>query len=218
MLSRMVKPKLICFDFDDTLTTENSWLTLNTALGITPAEDQKMYEAFKTGELSYLDWTDKISSYYRIHGLANKDTIEHVLHTIPLKPDAKAVITELHVRGYITAIISGSFTSLVSQHASELGITHVYAGTKIKYDGENNFIELQSEGEESGVKVKHLTDLCSKLGIQVTDCACIGDGANDIELFRVTGRGICFSDASDYVKSEAVTSIDTLSDLLEIFE
>ena len=212
------KPKLFCFDFDDTLTAENSWYKLNTALGITPEEDNKMYQAYKVGELSYLEWTDKVSSYYRTHGLANKENIERVLHNITLKPDAKVVIRSLHERGYTLAIISGSFVPSVTYYAVELGITHVYAGTKIEYDGENNFVKLQSEGEESGVKVKHLKDLCAKLGIQLTDCACVGDGANDIELFRATGRGICFSDASDYVKSEAVTTINTLSNLLEIFE
>lgn len=32
--------KLICFDVDGTLITNNSWYDLNIALGVTPKEDR----------------------------------------------------------------------------------------------------------------------------------------------------------------------------------
>ena len=213
-----MKTKLICFDFDDTLTTENSWHTLNTALGITPAEDAKMYQAYKVGTLSYLDRIEKISTCYRMHGLANKVTIENVLHGITLKPEAREVIKTLQDRGYIIALISGSFAPGVLYHAARLGITHVFAGTRLHYDSEGNFAELESAGHESDTKLQHLLQLCAKFGIAMTDCAYVGNSANDIPIFRVVGQGICFTDSTDYIKAGASTTINSLRDLLEMYQ
>jgi phosphoserine phosphatase len=212
-----MKTKLICFDFDDTLTTENSWYTLNTALGITPTEDAKMLEAYKTGVLSYHDRMDKIGAYYRVHGLATKETIGNILHKIPLKPDAKQVIETLRNRGYVIAIISGSFATGVLYHAARLGVTNVYAGTRLHYDSEGNFVQLVSAGDESDKKVQHVQELCAKFGIAITDCAYIGNSANDIPIFRRVGQGICFTNSTDYIKAGAITTIDSLSDLLDMY-
>lgn len=212
-----MKTKLICFDFDDTLTTVNSWSVLNTALGITPTEDAKMYHAYKVGTLSYQDRMDKISAHYREHGLATKETIEHILHTIALRPDAKYVIQSLQNRGYAVAIVSGSFASGVHYHAVRLGIPYVYAGTRLHYDSEGNFVALESAGHESDIKEQRLRELCTKFGIAVADCAYIGNSANNIALFRVAGEGICFSDSTDYIKAEASIFINSLRDLLTLY-
>lgn len=115
------------------------------------------------------------------------------------------------------AIISGSFLSGVTYHAHQLGISYVSAGTNIEYDADDRFIKLTSEGDESNAKVRHLVKLCEEIGIKLTECACVGDGANDIGLFRATGQGICFSDAREDVITEAATTIESLSDLLDIF-
>ena len=210
--------KLICFDFDDTLTAENSWHTLNTALGITPAEDAKMYHAYKVGTLSYLERMEKISACYRMHGLATKDTIERTLHHITLKHDAQLVIKVLQDRGYKVAIISGSFVPGVLYHAARLGETKVFASSRLHYDSEGNFAELQSAGHESDTKMQHVRELCTKFGIAVTDCAYIGNSANDIPIFRIVGQAICFNDSTDYIKAAASTTINSLRDLLEIYQ
>jgi HAD superfamily phosphoserine phosphatase-like hydrolase len=212
-----MKAKLICFDFDDTLTTVNSWHILNTALGITATEDAKMYHDYKVGTLSYLDRIDKISARYREHGLATKEVIENVLHNIALRPDAQYVIDTLQQRGYIIAIISGSFATGVVYHAHRLGVTHVFAGTRLHYDSEGNFVELTSEGDESDRKVKRLSELCVKYNCAVTDCAYVGNSANDIPVFRVVGQSICFTHSTDYIKAAAKTTIESLSDLLKLF-
>lgn len=56
------KIKLICFDLNKTLIRENTWLELNQALGMIVQEDQKLYDLYNSGKLSYVvsDYKSKI--------------------------------------------------------------------------------------------------------------------------------------------------------------
>jgi phosphoserine phosphatase len=47
------------------------------------------------------------------------------------------------------------------------------------------------------------------------ECACIADGANDIEMFRRTGRGVTFRGSP--IEKDAWKVIDSLHDIREIF-
>jgi hydroxymethylpyrimidine pyrophosphatase-like HAD family hydrolase len=53
------------------------------------------------------------------------------------------------------------------------------------------------------------------LNIPIESCACIGDGANDIEMFKKTGRGITFKGSS--IEKDAWKVIESLDELTEIF-
>ena len=61
----------------------------------------------------------------------------------------------------------------------------------------------------------YLESFCEMLGIGLDECACIGDGANDLELFRKTGRGITFRGSK--IESDAWKVIDSLKDIPAIF-
>ena len=47
--------KLACFDLDDTLLLQNSWVKLNTGLGISEKEDQWYYEQYHQVAITYTD-------------------------------------------------------------------------------------------------------------------------------------------------------------------
>ena len=211
-----MRPKLICFDFDDTLTTQNSWYSLNTAMGIYPEEDFQMYMEYKNGSVSYLEWTKKIEKLYKDRGLATRARITEVLERFELRHDAKEVVGELQKRGYELIIISGSFDITIKKAAEILNIDLWRAGTTINFDREDNFTHFASKGEEAQTKLMQLTEICKDKGIKVFDCVCVGDGANDLELFKATKNGICFSDGTDEVKAAAKYYINSLSDLLNI--
>jgi phosphoserine phosphatase len=56
-----------------------------------------------------------------------------------------------------------------------------------------------------------LDDFCRKLGIDITECVCVGDGDNDIELFKKTKHGVTFKGSK--IESEAWKTIDNLGEL-----
>jgi len=205
--------KLICFDMDDTLIDQNSWYKLNIALGVTPEEDQQMYDDYVGGSLSYQEWTAKLLALYAERKLATKDTISNILSEYTLKEGAKDLVLYLQQRGYILVIISGSFDILVRQVAEELGIKYFKANTNFEFDSRNYLKSIQSGGDEAHAKLNHLGSFCDQLGVSILECVCIGDGANDLELFKKTQKGITFIGAPEVISKVAWHTVNQLTDI-----
>lgn len=207
--------KLICFDMDDTLIHQNSWYKLNLALGVTHEEDTQMYNAYATGELSYENWTKSLFALYQKHGKANKAYIKNILSDFIINPEAYEVINYLKGKGYNLAIISGSFDILVDLVANELGILNQKGNTSLIYDENGILIDIKTYGDEGSAKLRHLKQICENIGVSVTECACVGDGANDLEMFKATGYGVTFPDSP--IKDSAWKTINSLKGLTKIF-
>lgn len=114
--------KLVCFDLDDTLLLQNSWVKLNIGLGITEKEDQHYYNLYHQGTITYTQWQQTLLSLYMRNGPVHRLKIEEILKAYVLHPEATAVVSELRSRGYRLALVSGSFSMLVAAVASNLGI------------------------------------------------------------------------------------------------
>ena len=208
--------KLVCFDMDDTLINQNSWYKLNVALGVTAAEDQGMYDSYGKGDLSYSDWLDKLVELYQKRGLANRKNVTAALSEYAFKDGAEDLLHHLQTKHYQLALISGSFNILVDSVADALGIIHRKANTTISFDKADNLLEVNSEGDELHAKLRHLEIFCKELNIDITECVCIGDGANDVEMFKRTGKGITFLDAPDHVKDVAWKVVSGLSEIKKL--
>ncbi|USN87607.1 MAG: HAD family phosphatase [Candidatus Nomurabacteria bacterium] len=207
--------KLICLDLDSTLIPDNSWFKLNLAFGITAKEDEEMFKAYISGQLEYSAWLDKLAALYKERGLANADLAKKVLLDYELKPEIKEVMGYLRDRSYKLVIISGSFLMLTRAVAGELGIDRYEANTELQFSENGDFIDIKSGGEEKFAKVRYLEAVCSELGITLTECACIGDGRNDAEIFKKTGHGIVF-EGHDF-EGQVWKTIKNWSDLKSIF-
>jgi 3-deoxy-D-manno-octulosonate 8-phosphate phosphatase, YrbI family len=77
----------------------------------------------------------------------------------------------LRESGVITAIITGDSNSLIKARAKKLSVDHLIMG-------------------ESD-KLKALSDLCDQLGIELSECAFIGDDINDLPAMQ--SCGLCFA-------------------------
>ena len=191
----MTDIKLVCFDLDDTLTTENSWAKLNVAFGITPEEDYAMYRQFVDGEISYLEWTEKLATLYRERGVATEAVALKAFHSIELVAGASELMRNLRSKGYELAVLSASFNHLATDVAGRLGINLVYGCAQLECGGNGKVTNLFTHDDEEGAKVQKLHEWCDELSIDITEVACVGDGANDRKLFQATGHGITFTDS-----------------------
>ncbi len=204
---------LICFDIDDTLIRGNSWRDLHGALGMTPEENKRMYEAYQSGSMTYDEWLAQILVIYKKNGLASKSFIQSTLQHFELVPGARDIVTYLRDGGYTVAIISGSFDILTNAVAEALHVDVRKGNTSLIFDADEMLQDLRSYGDETHAKLLHLQHFCDELRIPLTECACVGDGANDLEMFRATGKGITFRTAPAMVQHEAWKVIDAFSDL-----
>lgn len=210
------KIKLICFDMDGTLIAENSWYKLNVALGVTPEEDQEMYNSYIKGNLEYDTWIENLVSLYKERGLATKENIESVFNDILLVAGAEELVSYLRERGYEIVIITGSFDSLAKSIADKLGIRSYRANTEIVFDADGKLDGLVTKGDEIKNKPGYLKEICDELEISFEECVCIGDGVGDTELFKLPVKGIALEAAPDELKSLSWKVVNSLLDIKEL--
>ena len=123
----------------------------------------------------------------------------------------------LKERGYRLALLTGGFDITAQHIAVTLGIEHYRACTSCIFDIKSQSAKLISTGEERVVKLRHLQELCAQQHLPISSCACVGDGDNNLDIFKGTGHGIAFIHSGDTVRQVAEHTITTLSDLRNLF-
>jgi phosphoserine phosphatase len=207
--------KLICFDLDKTLIKENSWYELNLALGISKEDDEVLFHQYKNKEISYDEWNNILLEKYKASGKATRQHITVALSKYSYRRGVQEVIAYLKDKDYKIGLISGSIDILVNMIAEELGIDLFEANSTFVFDDNDCLVNIINTGDNAFGKLKLLEDVAEKMGIGLDECACIGDGDNDIEMFKATGRGITFK--GSHIEEDAWKVIGGLVDLKEIF-
>jgi len=137
-----------------------------------------------------------------LKGLKEEDLIK-VIKNIPLMPGAKELIREAKKIGYKVSIITGSFKIAADYFGGLLGADYVVSNDLVMKDGVvTGKLRQPIVGE---FKDRILEKLCEKEGISPEDCIVVGDGANDIELFKIAGLSIAFS---------AVPALNKIADII----
>lgn len=206
--------KLVTFDLDDTLIQQNSWLVLNRALGISDEEDSRLYNLYAQGELSYEDWMQALLLHYQKCDHANRSFITQVLTGYTLMDGVKRCVSTLHNNGIRTALISGSLDVVVEHVAQHLGIPHVFACNALIFDEDDILQTIEHSGDEHIAKTNYLKQLLRSLNVAPHECACVGDGANDRDMFELTGRGITFRGSK--IEHDAWKVVDTITEIPDI--
>lgn len=207
--------KLICFDLDETLINYSSWRELNKALGVSVDEDRRLYIEHKEGITTYDEWNNKLLKIYQKHKNANKEDIIKIVSNYSYNKGAREIIEYLKNKGYKLALISGSFDILVNIVAKELSIEYAKANNTFIFNKDDRLESIISDGYDVEAKAKHLENFCKMLDIDIKECACIADGANDILMFRRTGHGITFK--GSLIENEAWKVVGSFEDLKSIF-
>lgn len=207
--------QLICFDLDHTLTLHNSWDILNNALGIDPEDDRQLFQYYREGKITAQEWNDKLLEGYRKHERSTRAGITDILTDHTYMEGAKDVIEYLKGEGYAVVLVSGSMDIMVDMVATELGIEYKKANSTFGFDANDKLISLKNDGDDVTAKLRYLQEFCELLNIRIDECACVGDGANDVKMFQATKRGITFKGSP--IEGEAWKVITSLTELKTIF-
>lgn len=210
-----MKPKLIVFDLNKTLIHENSWLDLNMAMGVTGAEDALLMQWAEEGVITDVVGQAILCEIYKKRGDVSHDAIWKVISAYTYLPGAKDTVTKLIKDGYQVALISGAMDILVQSVAKELGVHHWRAANSFIFNDANMLERIESAPNDVAHKVEMLKEICAELNIEPAECAAIGDGANDIGLFELTGHGVTFKGSN--IQSSAEHVIVKLPDILDIY-
>lgn len=211
------KISTIFFDIDKTLTDEISWLKLTDGLGASVQKHTEIFDKFKANKLSYSIAKQKLIKLWQKTGKANKSYIEKMFRSWKLKSDAREIIDYLK-KSYQLCIISGSVDLYVQTVAEKLGISDWYANAELVWDKKGNLIDFNYSRDQARKKLEHLNEYIARYDLNKNECAVVGDGENDVELFKKLPFGIAVNKNSEHeLKNIATKNISELKQLKEIF-
>jgi phosphoserine phosphatase len=145
--------------------------------------------------------------------------IEQVVHNIPLMNGAEEVVKTLQNWGYeVGCISSGVSQFFMNPFRERLGLDFTYSNILEESDGlHTGKIEYVMGGPQKAERIIEYLEERSK---SVSSLAAIGDGLNDIDIFKVSSFSIAFNPADDLVSQNATHHIVSkdLRDVLTFFE
>ncbi len=203
--------KLAVFDFDSTLMDGETIDFLAKEMGV---EKQVSFITKKAmeGELDFFESLNTRVKY--LEGLELKRAKE-ICENLPFINGAKECIAKLKEKNIKVIVFSGGF-SLATAHAKEiLGLDAQFANELHSKDGilsgevGGHMMFSHSKGE----MLKKIQDI---LNIQKSQTMSIGDGANDISMFKESGLKVSFC-AKEVLAKEADIRIQT-KDLTQIIK
>ena len=167
-------------------------------------------EKTMNGELDFFESLTQRCAY--LNGIPVSH-IDKISSNLPYMNGAKELIAELKSRGIKTVCFSGGFDIALEYAQKELGFDE-YFGNFLHE--KNGILTGQVGGEmmtsdSKGIMLKKLQNI---MNISPKETMAVGDGANDLSMFKYAGIRVAFC-AKDILKKEATIIIDN-KDLREI--
>ena len=189
--------KLAIFDFDSTLMDGETLEILSKET----AYAEKIKEITNNAMKGELDFFESLSArVLYLKGLSVRK-VNEICNNLPVMNGAEETVFELKKRGYKVVCFSGGFKNATIPFAEKLkldgefsNILHSKSGVLTGYAGGEMMF-----GESKGDMLKKLQKL---LNIPIEDTITIGDGANDLSMFKYSGIRIAFR-AKPILEAEA---------------
>ena len=203
--------KLAVFDFDSTLMDGETLEKFATTQDLR-AKLKEITESAMRGELDFFESLTKRAMMLKGTPLS---VIKDVSAKLPYMNGAKELISELKDRGIKTVCFSGGFDIALEYAQKELGFDIYFGNFLHEKDG---FLTGQAGGDmmtsdSKGIMLKKLQII---LDITKDETMAVGDGANDLSMFRYAGTRVAFC-AKEVLKKEANIIIEN-KDLREILK
>lgn len=182
------KFKLFVFDMDSTLIDAEVIDTLAKAAGVEEMVS-KITKAAMNGEMDYTEsFQTRVAS---LKGLSREKALAET-DKIQLMSGAVELMTFIQNIGGKTAMITCGFSIVADTIKERLDIDYAYSNDLIVKEG---FLTGEAAGRltTTNSKEKVLDELVEKIGIPYEECLVVGDGANDICLFKKAGFSIAFN-------------------------
>ncbi|WP_352259646.1 phosphoserine phosphatase SerB [Psychrobacter sp. TB55-MNA-CIBAN-0194] len=194
--------KLACFDMDSTLIEQEVIVELAKTAGI-GEEVAAITESAMRGEI---DFDESFAKRVALLKDIPIDVLDDICSRLTLSVGARTTISALKALGYHTVLVSGGFTYFARYIAEQLGIDEVHA----------NFLDIDEgmvtghvqlpivNGAKKAAIVEHTAE---RLGIDMSQVVCIGDGANDLPMMAIADLGVAYH-AKPIVQARADAAVN----------
>jgi len=178
--------KLIAFDLDGVLVdSKGGWKEVHKGLGTTEAA-KPHEDLFYRGKITFDEWAVMDVELWKGRSI---DRIKEILDEIPPMKGASYAIPKLR-ENYTLAIISGGLKMLADRIKDNYGMHYCVGNVLEVNDGKVTGIS-QSVGFND--KGKILRQVAEDAGVDLKECAAVGDYINDIPMFKLAGFSIAFN-------------------------
>ena len=194
--------KLAVFDFDSTLMDGETIEIIASELNL----QDKVAEITKRAMEGELDFFDSLT--YRVSLLKGlqESKVDNICRNLPYMTGAKETIAKLKQHGYTVVCFSGGFKNATGYAKNILGYDADFSNILHAKEG---ILTGQAGGEMmfSDSKGEMLQKLQTLLGINQEHTITIGDGANDLSMFKYAKTKVAFC-AKECLKNEATVCIE----------
>ena len=194
--------KLACFDMDSTLIEQEVIVELAKTAGI-GEQVAAITEAAMRGEM---DFDESFAQRVALLKGISTDVLDDICSRLTLSTGALTTISALKALGYHTVLVSGGFTYFARYIAEQLGIDEVHAIALDIEDGEvTGHLQLPIvNGAKKAAIAEHTAE---RLGIDMSQVVCVGDGANDLPMMALADLGVAFN-AKPIVQARADAAVN----------
>lgn len=201
--------KLCVFDFDSTLMDGETITYFGKVVGKSD-EIGAITKRAMAGELDFFESLKARVAFLKGAKLAD---IEQIARNLPYITGAKEIIEYLKSKGILVGVFSGGY-HIATDHAQELlGFDINFANILHHKDGVLTG-EVGGEMMFGFSKGQMLWRLRTLLGLSKDEVAVVGDGANDISMFKEAG--VCVAFCANEILKNSATHIIEKKDLREL--
>jgi len=206
--------KLVCFDFDHTLTRGKTAAEhVSDLLGCSSDVDNAE-NMFRNGLMSTSEFTDAIA--HTFIGRTIEEIDSHML-TIPLISEIPLTVAWLKARGIRVVINTVGFRDLMVSLGKKYGFDSVSGAQLTKNNG--YFTGEVDAYFPLGDKIQFARNQARMVGAKLSEVIAVGDGLSDLPLFQNVGRSVAFNAPDDVSKAtDAATHGTSCASLLPIFK
>lgn len=215
----MPKYKLVCFDVDGTLidNVKFSWQVFHDYFQTDKHKREDAKNKFFNGHITYKEWAEHDINLWRECRAKKNDFFTAISH-LKLMPGAMETLKELKKHGIKLAIISGSLNILLEKFIPDYNdfFDDVFI-SRIFFDESGDISRIDATEYDMEGKARALKMVAEREGLDLKECAFVGDYLNDINIIQDAGLGIAFNSDDEELKKVADVVIDK-KDLREILK
>ena len=198
---RLADVRVVAMDMDSTLITIECIDEIADLLGIKP-QVALITESAMRGEV---DFRESLAKRVALLKGLPVEALQRVYdERLRLSPGAEQMLERFHAAGAHSLLVSGGFTFFTDRLKARVGLRHAVSNV-LEVDGGRLTGRVAGDIVDADAKAQALRDLRASLpaGLAVA----IGDGANDLPLFRAADVSIAYR-AKPVVREKATHALD----------
>lgn len=179
--------KLAVFDFDSTLMDGETLEILAKEFGL----QQQIAAITKDAMEGRIDFFESLTKRVSLLKGLEQEKVEKICRELPLMNGAKETVSELKKIGFKTVCFSGGFKTATVPAREVLGLDADFANILHFKNGKMTGL-VGGEMMFSSSKGEMLQTLQNLLGVTPENTIAVGDGANDLSMFKYADIRVSF--------------------------